>query len=66
MVILRQLPKDLIWSMDKKSIRTILKFDVGADGFKKMIYVLAIGAVIVLIAGIFFLNTLIKEMRVIS
>ncbi len=52
--------------MTKANIKTILKFDVGADGFQKMIYVLAIGAVIVLIAGIFFLNMVIKETRIIS
>ena len=49
-----------------KNLRTILKFDVGADGFQKMIYVLAVGAGIVLILGIFFLNMVIKEMQGIS
>ena len=38
-------------------MRTILKFDTGADGFLKMIYVLAFFAVIVLIAGGYFLIT---------
>ena len=33
----------------------ILKFDTGADGFLKMIRVLAIGAILVLIFGIYFL-----------
>ena len=46
-----------------KNLRTILKFDVGADGFQKMIYVLAITAVIVLTIGILFLNMVIKEMK---
>ena len=36
-------------------MRTILKFDTGADGFLKMIYVLALTAVIVLVLGIYFL-----------
>ena len=39
------------------SLRTLLKFDTGADGFMKMIYVLAATAVIVLIIGIYFLAT---------
>lgn len=38
-------------------MRTILKFDVGKDGFEKMIIVLAITAVIVLCLGIYFLVT---------
>lgn len=42
---------------DLPNPRTILKFDTGADGFKKMIYVLAFTAVAVLIAGIVFLVT---------
>ena len=37
-------------------MRTILKFDTGADGFQKMIYVLAFMAVVVLIAGIIFIK----------
>jgi hypothetical protein len=39
-------------------MRTILKFDTGADGFQKMIYVLAVTAVVTLAAGIYFLVTL--------
>ena len=35
-------------------MRTILKFDTGADGFQKMIYVLAFMSVVVLGAGIYF------------
>lgn len=38
-------------------MRTVLKFDTGADGFKKMIYVLAFTAVVVLVAGIVFIQT---------
>ena len=38
-------------------MRTILKFDTGADGFLKMIYVLAFMAGVVLIAGIVFIKT---------
>ncbi len=38
-------------------MRTILKFDTGADGFQKMIYVLAFMAVVVLIAGIIFIKS---------
>jgi len=40
-----------------KKIKTILKFDSGADGFQGMIYVLAVSATIVLILGIYFLAT---------
>ena len=36
-------------------MRTILKFDTGADGFMKMIYILAATAILVLIAGIYFI-----------
>ena len=36
-------------------MRTLLKFDTGADGFKMMIYVLAFTAAAVLILGIYFL-----------
>lgn len=38
-------------------MRTVLKFDTGADGFKKMIYVLAFTAAVVLVAGIIFIQT---------
>ncbi len=44
----------------------ILKFDTGADGFQKMIYVLAAGALAVLIIGVYFINLFMKEMRQIS
>ena len=36
-------------------LKMILKFDTGADGFLKMIYVLAGGAILVLICGVCFL-----------
>ena len=49
-----------------KNIKTILKFDTGADGFQKMIYVLAIGAMIVLIAGIYFINVFLRDVKQIS
>ena len=39
-------------------MRTILKFDTGADGFLKMIYVLAAAAIGVVIAGVIFLGTM--------
>ena len=38
-------------------MRTILKFDTGADGFQKMIYDLAFMAGVVLIAGFVFIKT---------
>lgn len=38
-------------------MRTILKFDTGADGFKKIIYVLAFTAAGVLVAGIVLIIT---------
>ena len=44
-------------------MKTILKFDVGADGFKKMMIVLGVTAVLVLIIGVFFLNMVMKDMR---
>jgi hypothetical protein len=36
-------------------MKTILKFDTGADGFMKMIMVLAVTSVLVLILGGYFL-----------
>lgn len=42
-------------------MKTILKFDTGADGFMKMIYVLAVTAVVVLILGVIFLMDLMKS-----
>lgn len=39
-----------------EKLRMILKFDTGADGFKKMIYVLAFAAAAVLSVGIYFLT----------
>ena len=41
-------------------MRTILKFDTGADGFLKMIYVLAATAAAVLVFGIYFLVFMFK------
>ena len=38
-----------------EKLRMILKFDTGADGFQKMIYVLAVAAVVVLASGIYFM-----------
>ena len=38
-------------------MKTIIKFDSGADGFQGMIYVLSVTAVIVLILGAYFLIT---------
>lgn len=38
-------------------MRMILKFDTGADGFKKMIYVLGLTAAVVLAFGVYFLVT---------
>lgn len=45
-----------------ENLRMILKFDTGADGFKKMIVVLAAGAVFVLLSGIYFLLFVYKDM----
>ena len=39
----------------RQPIRTILKFDVGADGFEKMMIVLAVSAGLVLLAGTYFI-----------
>ncbi len=47
-------------------MRMILKFDTGADGFKKMVIVLGVAAVVVLGVGIYFLNMVINEMRSMS
>ena len=53
-------------NLPAKKIKTILKFDVGADGFQKMIYVLAAVALFVLVIGILFLNIMVKEMKGLS
>ena len=47
-------------------MKTILKFDTGADGFKKMMLVLAITATLVLIFGIYFISVMQKEIANIS
>ena len=47
-------------------MRTILKFDTGADGFLKMIYVLAGTAMAVLIIGVIFLTMFFNEVKQIS
>ncbi len=52
--------------MKENNIRTILKFDVGADGFMKMIAVLAIAAVLTLIIGMIFLSIVVKDLKGIS
>lgn len=49
--------------MKDEKIRMILKFDTGADGFMKMIYVLAVSAVITLTVGCYFLTLLSKGMN---
>lgn len=36
-------------------MKTVLKFDVGARGFKRAVYVLVIGAIILLLIGIYFI-----------
>lgn len=41
--------------MSEKKYRTILKFDVGASGFKKAIYVLVFTAGFVLLFGLYFI-----------
>ena len=47
-------------------MKTILKFDTGADGFKQMMIVLAIIAALVLVFGLYFLNVVHKELVNIS
>jgi hypothetical protein len=47
-------------------MKTILKFDTGADGFKKMMLVLAVVAVILLALGAYFLNIVHQEITNIS
>ncbi len=46
--------------------RTILKFDVGADGFLKMIFVLAATALIVVAIGLYFIITTTHEIKALS
>ena len=41
-------------------MRTILKFDTGASGFKKAVIVLAVTAVVVLISGLYFIFEVLK------
>jgi|GEM_PF-1315758 len=47
-------------------MKTILKFDTGADGFKKMMVVLAVVAVLVLLFGFYFINLIGQELHKIS
>ena len=44
-------------------MKTILKFDTGADGFKRMMIVLGVAAITVLIIGVYFLNMVTKDLR---
>jgi hypothetical protein len=46
------------------NIRMILKFDTGADGFQKMIYVLAISAILLVILGFYFLSFVYKDLSI--
>lgn len=47
-------------------MKTILKFDTGADGFKRMMVVLAIGSIFVLAIGVYFIKTVLDELARIS
>ena len=47
-------------------MKTILKFDTGADGFKKMMFVLAVTAGAVLLFGFYFINLIRQELQKIS
>ncbi len=47
-------------------MKMILKFDVGADGFKKMMLVLGVAAVLVLTIGLYFLRMVIGELKQLS
>lgn len=47
-------------------MKTILKFDTGADGFKRMIIVLAFVAIVLLFVGIYFLRLISSELTHIS
>jgi len=47
-------------------MKTVLKFDTGADGFKRMMVLLGILSVGILLVGIYFLIITIKELKVIS
>jgi len=40
-----------------QKLKTVMKFDSGADGFQGMIYILSVAAVTVLILGAYFLYT---------
>ena len=44
-------------------IRTILKFDTGADGFMKMIRVLIFMSIVVLLCGSYFLLSTFTEIH---
>lgn len=49
-----------------QKMKTILKFDTGADGFKRMCIVLGICAVALLIIGGLFLITLMNDLKSLS
>jgi len=42
-------------SITVKEMKTILKFDTGADGFKRMVYIMVVIAALILGFGIYFL-----------
>jgi len=45
-------------------LKTVLKFDTGADGFQMMIYVLIVFAVCLLSFGMYFLMTTFNHSRI--
>lgn len=57
------LQKEVTMDKTKDCMRMILKFDTGADGFLKMIYVLLSSAIILLLIGGFFLYTHNQEIK---
>ncbi|MBI4559684.1 MAG: hypothetical protein HY706_19010 [Candidatus Hydrogenedentes bacterium] len=44
-------------------MKTILKFDTGARGFKRAVYVLVIGAILLLLLGAYFVYDVLRSLK---
>ena len=47
-------------------MRTILKFDTGADGFKRMMLLLGVLSIVILAVGVYFIIVVLKDLRTIT
>ena len=46
-----------------RKMKTVLKFDTGADGFKRMMFLLGALSVLILLVGIYFITVVIHDLK---